>query len=225
MDDSAGTAPGGAAVPARTAAPPSVGLWVLLCAGAEAVGMTAAVGAVVVSQALVGEPAGAPGVAGVVGLVLAGGLVEGLVLGSAQALGLRRWLPGTAVPWIVATVVVAGLGWAAGSLPSVLSDTEGMTEPAVPVVVGLAASLGALMGAALGAAQALVLRRRVAHPWRWVGASALAWAGAMPVIFLGASAAPAEWPAPVLLLLGMGTGTMAGAVLGGVGGWFLRYLD
>jgi len=80
------------------------------------------------------------------------------------------------------------------------------------------------MGAALGAAQALVLRGHVAHPWRWVGANAVAWAPAMAVIFLGASTPGADWPVAAVARLGAVTGLAAGTVLGLASGWFLPSL-
>lgn len=210
--------------PPPAAGPPSALRWTLLCAAAEAVGMAAATAAVAVSAVLFGDPVGAGQVFAVVALILAGGLVEGAALGSAQALGLRRWLRSVTRPWVLVTVLVAGLGWAAGSLPSVLSDGGGGAGPPLPAVLGGACALGAAMGALLGTAQALVLRGRVAHPWRWVVANALAWAGAMPVIFLGASGVPEGWTGLALIPLGAVTGAAAGAVLGAVSGLFLSAL-
>lgn len=225
MDEPAAT--GNGRNPERPAAvgPPGLTRWTLLCAGAEAVGMTAAVSAAVLIATLFGEPSGGSQITVAVALVLAGGLVEGVALGTAQGAALRRWLPGVLWPWAAVTVLIAGLGWAAGSVPAVLSGEGGETEPPVLAVAGGALVLGALMGALLGAAQALVLRGQVAHPWRWAGASALAWAAAMPVIFLGAALAPPDTPAAALILLGTATGAVAGAVLGLVSGWFLPLLD
>jgi hypothetical protein len=80
------------------------------------------------------------------------------------------------------------------------------------------------MGAALGAAQATVLRAQVPHPWRWVGASTVAWSPAMAVIFLGATTPSADWPVLRVLGLGAVTGAAAGAVLGLVSGRFLGSL-
>lgn len=187
--------------------------------------MTAAAGAAKISQTLVDEPAA---VALALSLVVAGGLVEGVALGVAQAAGLRRWLPRLdSRRWVLVTVTVAGLGWAAASAPAVLAgDSDGGSggEPPLLLVLGGGAALGVAMGAVLGAAQALVLRGRVRHPWRWVGANALAWSPAMAVIFLGATAPAAGWPAPAVVALGTATGLAAGATLGLVSGWFLPSL-
>lgn len=206
------------------ARPPPLLRWTLLCALAEAVGMTAVVGAVVATEWLVDEPMTAAGVAVAVTLVVSGGLVEGGALGAAQAAAVRRWLPGIAFPWILVTLAVAGLGWTAGAVPTVLAD-GGSGEPTGAVLVLAAVAVGAAMGAFLGAAQALVLRGRVRHPWRWVGANTLAWMASMAVIFVGAAGVPPGWSAPATIGVGTVTGLTAGAVLGLVTGWFLPSLS
>jgi hypothetical protein len=66
----------------------------------------------------------------------------------------------------------------------------------------------------LGAAQSLVLRGHVRHPWRWWGASCLAWPMPMAVIFLGAGLPDAAWPTWQVLALAAPTGLAAGALLG-----------
>jgi hypothetical protein len=201
--------------------------WVGLCAAAEAVGMTAAAAASTTANHAIENPSSAPGVAAALGLAVAGGLVEGTALGYAQARGLAGLLPAPARRrWLGATVVVAGLGWAAGSLPAVLADGQGDgSEPPRVLVLAGAAGLGAVMGAALGAAQAWALRGHVARPWRWVGASAVAWTPAMVVVFGGASTPDADWPPGAVVGLGTLTGVAAGAVLGLVSGLFLPALD
>lgn len=200
--------------------------WVGLCAAAEAVGITAAAGAARASQALVGEPGTAREAAMALSLVVAGGLVEGVALGLAQAIGLRSLLPAAGRRrWVLVTVAVAGLGWAAGSAPAVLAGGgDGGGAPAwLPVIAG-AAGIGVVMGAALGAAQATVLRRHVRHPWRWIGANAAAWTPAMALIFIGAGLPGAGWPVLAVLVTGTLTGLTAGAVLGLVTGRFLPAL-
>lgn len=212
-------------VPASAHEPPSVVRWMLLCAAAETVGMTAAAAAARTSQALVGEPSSRSGAAVAVSLAVAGGLVEGVALGAAQSAGLARWLPALSRRgWVLVTTAVAGLGWAAASLPAVLGGGDGTGGPPLLLVVAGAAGLGAVMGALLGAAQALVLRGHVAHPRRWAAANALAWPGAMVVIFLGATSPSADWSTPAVVGLGAATGLVAGAVLGLVSGWFLPSL-
>lgn len=204
----------------------SMARWITLCAVAEAIGMTAAATAAKASQALVGEPGNPREASLALTLVVAGGLVEGLALGGLQAAGLGRLLPGLdRRRWLLVTTAVAGLGWALASAPAALSGTDDGSAPPLLLVLGGAATLGAVMGLLLGAAQAGVLRGHVRHPWRWVCASAAAWAPAMAVIFLGATAPEADWSAPAVVALGTATGLVAGAVLGLVSWWFMDTLD
>ncbi len=97
---------------------------------------------------------------------VAGGLLTGAVLGTAQAagLGLRPWLPleGAAfLQWIAATAVGLGVGLGIGST----AVGFGTSLPALVVQ-------GAISGLAVGAAQAVVLRHRL-------GALALGWPPAL----------------------------------------------
>lgn len=200
--------------------------WISACVAAEAIGMTAAAAAAR-SATHVTDDGHTLLVWGYL-IVVVGGLVEGVALGVLQGRALRVPAAHRARVtrrWLVATVLVAGLGWAAGSAPSTLSGDSGGADPSPYVVVAGAAALGVLMGALLGAAQAWALRGAVRHPWRWVAASALGWAGAMPVIFLGATFAGADWTWPWVVALGTVTGIAAGAVLGTLTAPFLGTLD
>jgi hypothetical protein len=188
--------------------------WVAACAAAEAVGLTTAA----LASRLGTHVPPAAGLA----LVVAGGLVEGTALGTAQGVLLRRVLPRLRTGrYVAATVLVAGLGWAAASAPSVLSgDDGGATPPLLLVLLG-AAGLGLVMGAVLGAAQSWALRGAAPHPWRWTLANVAAWPGAMAVIFAGAMLPGAEWPLDAVLGVALVTGTTAGGLLGVVTGRFL----
>lgn len=212
----------------RTEAPalaPTILRWTALCAAAEAVGMTAAAGAARAGQAVVDRPGALGSVGLALVIVVLGGLVEGIALGSAQARGLGRWLSSLQRGrYVLATVLVAGLGWAGASAPAVLSGDGGGSSPPLPLVLLGAAGLGLVMGPVLGSAQAVALRGAASHPWRWVGANAVAWPPAMCLVFLGASVPGADWPVAWLLLDGALTGAAAGAVLGLVTGWFLPSL-
>lgn len=200
--------------------------WVGLCALAEAIGMTAAAAAAKATQALQGRSATAGEIAAGLCLIILGGLVEGVALGTLQANGLRRVIPALdARRWALLTTLLAGLGWAAASAPAALSGPdEGATPPLLLVLVG-AALLGAVLGAALGAVQSTVLRGSVRHPRRWIGANALAWAPTMSVIFLGATSPSQNASVAGVVALGAATGLAAGAVLGAVTWWFLPSLD
>ena len=190
------------------------GRWVAGCAAAETIGIGTAAAAATVATRL-----GDQRVAWGLTLVVIGGLVEGAALGVLQSRALPEGLGRSPRRrWLVATVAVAGLGWAAASAPSALADDDDATSPPWAVVVLGAALLGALMGAGLGLVQGWSVRRAVTHPWRWVRASTAGWACAMPVIFAGATSAGADWGLPSLVLLGAATGALAGTVLGLVTG-------
>ncbi|GAA4350156.1 hypothetical protein [Microbacterium rhizosphaerae] len=203
----------------RSTPPPSLLRWTALCAAAETLGMAASAVATRTAQTLVADPARG------LWIIVAGGLIEGMALGVAQGAGLARWLHGRRLRWVLVTVLVAGIGWAAGSAPAALTTDEGGGEPPRLLILAGAAGLGLVMGALLGAAQAVVLRGRAAHPWRWIPASALGWTAAMPVVFLGAGFAGADWPLAAVAALGAVTGMVGGAVLGLVSGPFLRTLQ
>ena len=125
--------------PVGTSSPavPSVLRWTALCAAAEAVGMTASAGAARAGQALADRPGPLGGTGVALAVVVAGGLVEGVALGSAQAWPLGRWLTSLRRGrYVLATVLVAGLGWAAASAPSVLAGGgDGRETPPLGLVL------------------------------------------------------------------------------------------
>jgi hypothetical protein len=198
---------------------PTLVSWIAACALAEGIGMTAAAAA---SQAA-GE-AGGDRLGLALGTIILGGLIDGSALGVLQGWWLAHRFPGLSrTSWLLVTVVVAGLGWAAASQAAGEASTGG--EPPLVLIVLGALALGAVMGALLGAAQALVLRRVVRRPWRWVSISALGWAPAMAVIFSGATLPDASWSTPAVILLGSASGIVAGAILGAVTGWRIPEVD
>ena len=204
---------------------PSVLRWTALCAAAEAVGMTAAAAASRIGHTLADRPGPLGGAGAALAVVVAAGLVEGVALGSAQVWPLGRWLSSLRRGrYVLATVLVAGLGWAGASAPAVLTGDGGGDAPPLSLVLIGAAGLGLVMGPVLGLAQAVALRGATPHPWRWVSANAAAWPPAMCLIFLGASLPGENWPVAWLLLTGAVTGAAAGAALGLVTGWFLPSL-
>jgi hypothetical protein len=191
--------------------------WLRACVAAEAIGMTAASSAAVVADRL--------GSAAALTVVVVGGLVEGAALGWLQGGVLAQAFPALSRRLFgVATVAVAGLGWAAASAPAAFADDGTTDAPPLLAILVMAAVLGVVMGSALGAAQAITLRGAVAHPWRWIGASAAGWTPTMAVIFVGATAPDASWPVSAIVGTGVLTGVAAGAVLGLVTGWFLPSL-
>lgn len=182
--------------------------WVRACVAAEGLGISAAAAASVIAAST------SAGVGARLGIVVAGGLVEGLALGLFQARALGPDASsGQRRRWLFVTILVAGVGWGAGSLPSEV-QVGPVRQPALVVVLLGAAALGAAMGLLMGAVQAPVLRGLVRRPWRWAVVSAVSWAPAMVVIFLGATLPSSTWPPVVILLMGPPTGVLAGLVLG-----------
>lgn len=196
---------------------PSLARWTAACAAAEALGLGAAAGAARWAQST--DPAAG------LALIVAAGLVEGVALGAAQAGVLGRWLPRLRRGrYVAATVLVAGLGWAAASAPAALTVDDGAPGPSRLVLLVGGAALGLGMGVLLGAAQAVTMRGAVPRPRRWVLASTAAWPGAMAVIFVGASSPGETWSTGAVMLTGAVTGGLAGAVLGLVSWSFLPSL-
>jgi len=160
------------------------------------------------------------------GAVLAG-VIEGSVLGTAQWLVLRRYLPDLAPgPWIAATAGGAVLAYAAGmSIGTALGESIDLTG--VPVVIlalcGILYVAG--LGALLGVTQWWVLRRYVAHAGWWVPANAGAWILGLAVGFAGPSLIE-DWNATgVVIAMGATTGVLMGALVGAItGGVLVRLL-
>lgn len=197
--------------------------WVLTCATAEGIGMTASSAAAKVTQ----DPDVSSRAALALAIVVLGGLVEGVALGVLQARALSRRWPGVATRrYAGLTVLVAGLGWSAGSASPVLAgDEPGAGEPPLALVLLGAAGLGALMGLLLGYAQSTALRSAVRRPGRWVTANTVAWVVVMPAIFLGASRPDADWSPGSVILFGLLTGILAGMMLGVFTGMWFRGLE
>lgn len=190
----------------------------MACVLAETLGMTAAAAAATAGSTL--------GTAAALSLVVAGGLVEGLALGWLQSRVLKTSAPELRRSrYVLATVLVAGVGWAAAAAPAAMSSGGDGQQPGILIVVLAAAGLGLVTGSLLGVVQALALRGAVRHPWRWVSANAAAWPPAMVVIFLGATAPSAAWSTWSVLALAAVTGAVAGGLLGVVSGWFLPSLN
>ncbi len=210
--------------------------WVFANAAGEALGLgtTALIGAAVVS--FLGEGRGALATLTLAAVaVLAGTLVEGTAVGTAQWSVLRGPLPGMCWrTWAVATGVGAFLAWMLGMVPStVLSLGAGSggagaapAEPGEAVVLGLAFLMGLVLGPVLGFAQWLALRRYVSHAALWMPANAMAWAFGMVVIFAGIDPAIGGGFGLLSVAILALTLACAGAVVGAIHGlalvWLLR---
>lgn len=144
--------------------------------------------------------------------VLAAGAWEGLCLGGAQALALRR--VGVAVsPWIGLTMLGAVIGYGLSLLGGAGSGGADTPEPPFWLVILLGVAMGLGMGAVMGGLQWLAARH-VLRASRWILASMGGWAAAMAVIMAGASTAQATWPLGLIAVAGAVSGGIAGALLG-----------
>jgi hypothetical protein len=203
--------------------------WILANAASETVGLgtTLLIGAflLVNAQPTIGAiPAAALG-------VLAGTLIEGSVVGTAQWLVLRRPLERMRWHvWALATALGAFVAWTLAMIPSTLLFTSPDTGAAAPgemsdlMIYTLAAAMGIALGSILGGSQWLALRHHLPKAGWWVPANALAWMAGMVVVFIGTSFIPAEgitWQIALLLLLFV---VAAGAVVGAVHGLVLIWL-
>ncbi len=209
-------------------------LWVLANAISETVGLgaTLLIGAFLLVQA---QPTIGAIPAALLG-VLAGTLIEGSIVGTAQWLVLRRPLQRMRWRiWVGATALGACIAWTLGMIPSTLLFSGTDTGTAAPgqmsdlVIYALAAGLGLVAGSILGAPQWLALRRHLPKAGWWVLANALAWMLGMVVVFLGTSFIPAQGMtlhvALVLLLFVVAAGALVGAVHGLVLIWLLHQRD
>lgn len=105
--------------------------------------------------------------------MIGAGVLEGVVLGSAQAHVLRTVLDVSARRWVAATAVGAALGWVIGLLMTSTEVWSGWPGP-VTVVAGLVGALALVCS--IGALQWFELRRQVDRAGWWVAANAAAWA-------------------------------------------------
>ncbi|HEX6343256.1 hypothetical protein [Umezawaea sp.] len=127
-----------------------------------------------------------PAVAGAVApwpavLVLAG-VVEGAVLGWAQARVLPRVLPGLpGLQWIATTAAAAGFAWTVAMMAT--ANGERLASLPAVVLLPVAAVLGMAVLLSIGTAQWLVLRYHVQNAHRWVWATGVAWGMAL-LVFL-----------------------------------------
>ncbi len=205
--------------------------WILANTLAETVGLgaTLLIGAFLLvnaEQTIGAIPAAALG-------VLAGAVIEGSIVGTAQWLVLRRPLKSMKwLTWALATALGACVAWILGMIPSTLLFTGSDTGGAVPaqmsdlMTYALAATMGIVLGTILGVPQWLVLRRHLPKAGWWVLANALAWMLGMVVVFMGTSFIPEEGItgqiALLLLLFVIAAGAFVGAVHGLVLIWLLR---
>lgn len=165
--------------------------WVLANSLAETVGLGAAFGIGAILFPYLNAPGVLVALTTVAVAVLAGTLIEGTVVGTAQWLVLRRPLPSMKWrTWVLATATGGFVAWTLGMLPSTLISAEAESggsapsEPSEAMVYGLAALMGLAAGTILGTPQWIVLRRHMRRAALWIGANALAWVPGMVLAFV-----------------------------------------
>ncbi|MBX3057041.1 MAG: hypothetical protein KF770_11270 [Anaerolineae bacterium] len=198
-------------------------------AEAMGLGLTFALDVLIIWQVMAAGSAWAS----LVGILLmsATGAIEGGVVGWLQWLVLRRPFPHIARrAWIRATIIGAVVAWFLGSLPSTLMDMgaadadTAVAEPALAIVLLLAAGMGLVLGLVLAFPQWRVLRTAVPHAWVWLPANAAAWAVGMPLIFALIDLAQRSSSTAVIILTIFVGLFITGAVVGAVHGLALVWL-
>ncbi|MBF2062941.1 MAG: hypothetical protein IGS39_00675 [Calothrix sp. C42_A2020_038] len=148
------------------------------------------------------------------------GALEGVILGFAQWLVLRRHVKHSA-RWILATVIGILLAWFTGlSISTVTALAYISTSNTIPLVKGLVC-LGAVLGGVLGLCQWFVLKQIRFSIW-WIVANAFAWALGLLVAFVGTGIVRGSWGVHVLITAA--TGVAMGAIIGGITGITLVWL-
>ena len=154
---------------------------------------------------------GAPDVAMIVGLTLAGAL-EGLSVGAAQAAVLRRHVADVdRRRWVLSTVAGAAFAWFVGMGGGALMGS-GVGPPALLLVVLVPAWTAALL--AMGYLQWRVLQVTVPHSGRWVPVNAGAWLLGVMIVVVALSAAPNSWPGAVHAAIGVAAAVLMGLTVG-----------
>jgi len=205
--------------------------WILANAVGETVGLggTLVIGGLLLVNAQ--ETMGA--VPAAILAVLAGTFIEGITVGTAQWLVLRRPINGIRWRlWVLATAIGAFIAWALGMIPSTFMVAGAGSEGAAPaqmsdlMIYTLAAVMGFVLGPILGVPQWLVLRHHLPKAGWWVLANALAWMVGMVIVFVGTNFIPPEGIslniAFVLLLFLFIAGAAVGAIHGLVLVWLLH---
>ncbi|TDN92240.1 hypothetical protein [Microbacterium sp. BK668] len=173
--------------------------WLLLVGTGEAVGFAvpATVGALVADSGAA------------VLLLLAAGFVEGVVLGGAQYLAMRRELPALrGALFCMLTGAAAVFAYVCGLLPSSTAQVW-MTWPIVLRFAALAVLVVAILGS-IGGAQWFELRRHLAGAGWWIVGTALAWLVGLGVFF---AIAPPLWHEGQATIAAVGIGIAAGIAM------------
>lgn len=154
------------------------------------------------------------------------GALEGIALGLAQWLVLRRYVKHVGW-WILATMIGAIAAWLIGLQVTVIlilifSKSAFVTTSAA--LLKAVFGLGVWVGTVLGFSQWLVLRTHVRRGALWIVANAFAWGVGLLVAWVGATLVnPGELRFEIALV-GIATGVTIGVVVGAITGLVLIWL-
>jgi hypothetical protein len=189
--------------------------WILATSIAEIIGL-----AIVAIVSLVASRTGY--IQGTFTLV---GILEGIVLGFAQWLILRRYIHHS-TRWIIATAIGGLFAWFTGlTISEVMAIVyEGVSDvhKTQAFFKGLIL-LGAALGTILGFCQWLVIKDQIRFSTWWIFANAIAWSLGLFIAYVGAGMVEENFSLQTALLTTV-TGTAMGGVIGGVTGATLVYL-
>lgn len=148
----------------------------------------------------------------------AAGLLEGAMLGIAQAAVLHRaWAGFKSREWVVATSLAAAFAWFLGMLPSTTHNIWSAWSTVWVVVT--AAVMGTTLLASIGTAQALVLPPAARGRIAWVGWTAVGWCAGLTAFSV---VAPPLWqpdqPSWLLVLIGLAGGFVMAVAMAAVTG-------
>ena len=164
------------------------------------------------------------------GCMVAAGAFEGALLGLLPGRMLARAFPGLSVRRFAGFTLATAVGaWFLGMLPSTLQSGQPavatpQVEPPLALVLGGTAVAGLFAGALMGGAQWLALKAVIPRAWRWVAASALGWALALPLDMLAGMLPEAGDPLWKTVLVSAGLGLSAGVLVALPTGWLLLRL-
>jgi len=207
--------------------------WIIANVAGEVLGLGLAGAVATVMVLTIGEPETALVALVMAGVMIAAGTLEGVIVGFAQWLVLRRRLRRLSRrEWVTATAIGALVAWAMGMAPSTLmalNQNAGSSPPpemSDAMKYGLASVMGAALGTILGIPQWRALRRYVTGATLWVWANAAAWAVGMRVVFIGSGAPPIGASSLSVALTVVVIIAAAGAYVGAIHGaallWLLR---
>jgi len=157
------------------------------------------------------------------------GLLEGIVLGVAQWLVLRRYVKRINA-WVIVTAIAVMVAWLIGLKVSALMIFSIGLDPTLTTAMKTRALLqgvfllGAWVGGVLGFAQWTVLKAHIHRAFLWIVANALAWALGLVVAFMMVGMTHTDQLNLETILLGVATGLTTGAFVGAITGVALIWL-